>query len=301
MGLCDLNTIRDVLGRHGFHFSKSLGQNFLTAQWVPDRIAAECGADRSNAVMEIGPGMGCLTLELSKRAARVVAVELDRALLPVMAETLTGIENVEVVQGDILKTDISALCAEKFDGMAVHACANLPYYITSPVISALIDCRAFESITVMVQKEVAERICAAAGTSEYSAFSIYVQYHTEPEILFEVPRDCFVPQPKVDSAVLRLVPRKMPAVSPQDEALFFAIIRAAFNQRRKTLANAVLAAFGGRLNKAEIFSLIRSVGLDERVRGERLTLSDFAALSDATAVLLAEKCETAAVSQEMRD
>ncbi len=289
MGLCDLTTIREILGRHGFHFSKSLGQNFLTAQWVPDRIAAECGADISNAVLEIGPGMGCLTLELAKRAGKVVAVELDRALLPVMAETLTGIENVEVVQGDILKMDISALCAEKLDGMPVHACANLPYYITSPVISALIDSKLFESITVMVQKEVAVRICAAPGTPNYSSFSVYVQYYTEPEILFDVPRGCFVPQPKVDSAVLRLKPRETPAVHPKNEALFFAIVRAAFNQRRKTLANAAYPAFQGKLDKAEILGLIRTVGLDERIRGERLTLEAFAMLSDAAWELLAQK------------
>lgn len=291
MKLCDINTIRAILNRHGFHFSKALGQNFLTAQWVPERIAAECGADPSNAVLEIGPGIGCLTQELAKRAGKVVAVELDRALLPVMAETLTGIDNVEIVQGDILKLDIPALCEEKFPEMRVHACANLPYYITSSVISALIESHNFESITVMVQKEVAERVCAAAGTSEYSAFSIFVQYYTEPEILFEVPHDCFVPQPKVDSAVLRLLPRKQPAVTPREERLFFAIVRAAFNQRRKTLANAMAPAFGGRLDKAELLSLIRSVGLEEHIRGERLTLAEFAALSDAASALLAEKGE----------
>lgn len=289
MELCDFNIIREILARHGFRFSKSLGQNFLTAQWVPDRIAAECGADFSNGVLEIGPGIGCLTQELAKRAGKVVAVELDKALFPVMEETLTGFLNIELVHGDILKIDISALCAEKFAGMTVHACANLPYYITSPVIAALIECRAFESITVMVQKEVAERICAPAGTSDYSAFSVFVQYYTEPKILFEVPSNCFVPKPKVDSAVLHLTPRKQPAVTPRDETLFFSVVRAAFNQRRKTLANAVTSAFGGRLDKAEILDLVRTVGLDERVRGERLTLQEFASFSDAAAALLAEK------------
>lgn len=289
MELCDFNTIRDILARHGFHFSKSLGQNFLIAQWVPDRIAAECGAEFSNAVLEIGPGIGCLTQELAKRAGKVVAVELDKALFPVMEETLTGFDNIELIQGDILKIDISAFCAEKFTGMAVHACANLPYYITSPVIAALIESHVFESITIMVQKEVAERICASAGTSDYSAFSIFVQYYTEPEILFEVPSDCFVPKPKVDSAVLRLIPRKQPVVTPRDETLFFSVVRAAFNQRRKTLVNAASAAFGGRLDKAELLDLVRTVGLDERVRGERLTLQEFAAFSDAAAALLAKK------------
>lgn len=289
MGLCDITVIREVLGRHGFHFSKSLGQNFLTAQWVPDRIAAECGADQGTGVLEVGPGMGCLTLELCKRAGKVVAVELDRALLPVMAETLTGCENVEIVQGDILKTDISGLCREKFGDMPVHACANLPYYITSPAISVLLDSGAFESITVMVQKEVAERICAAAGTSEYSAFSVYVQYYAEAEILFDVPRSCFVPQPKVDSAVLRLKPRKAPAVETRDEKLFFAIARAAFNQRRKTLANAVQTAFSGKLDKAEVLELVRSCGFDERIRGERLGLAEFARFANLAAERLEEK------------
>lgn len=291
MGLCDLYTIRDVLGRHGFHFSKSLGQNFLTAQWVPERIAAECGASFDNAVLEVGPGLGCLTCELAKRAGKVAAIELDHALLPVLAETLTELDNVEVVQGDILKTDIAGFCREKFGMMQVHACANLPYYITTPAISALLDSGVFQSITVMVQKEVAERICAVAGTAEYSAFSIYVQYHAQAEILFEVPRDCFVPKPKVDSAVLRLVPQAAPAVETCDEDLFFAIVRAAFNQRRKTLANALASAFHDRLEKAETLDLIRSCGWDERVRGERLRLADFAELTNAVAAVLEEKRE----------
>lgn len=288
MGLCDLDTIRDVLGRHGFHFSKSLGQNFLTAEWAPKRIAEECGASKEDAVLEIGPGLGCLTVELAERAGEVVAVELDRALLPVMAETLTGCKNVEVVQGDVLKMDIAALCREKFGEKPVYACANLPYYITTPAISALLDSGAFQAITVMVQKEVAERICAAAGTSEYSAFSIYVQYHAAAEILFEVPRECFVPQPKVDSAVLQLRPLAAPAVEVCDEKLYFALVRAAFNQRRKTLANALAAAFGGRLDKSRILELIRGCGFDERIRGERLNLSEFAALTNAAAKLLDE-------------
>lgn len=281
MGLCDLNEIRDILGRHGFQFSKSLGQNFLTAQWVPERIAAECGADKDSGVVEIGPGMGCLTAELSKVAQRVVSVELDRALFPVLAETLVDCPNVEVVHGDVLKTDLTVLVQEKLDGLPAHACANLPYYITTPAIATLLDCGAFRSVTVMVQREVAQRVCAQAGTSDYSAFSIYVQYHAQAEILFDVPADCFVPRPKVDSAVLRLVPRDKPAVEVADEKLFFAIVRAAFNQRRKVLSNAAAPAFGGRLDKHALTALITSCGLDERVRGERLTLQNFADLTNA--------------------
>ena len=289
MGLCDIHVIKDVLGRHGFHFSKSLGQNFLTAQWVPERIAAECGADKESCALEVGPGMGCLTNELSKTAGQVVAIELDRALFPVLEETLADCENVEVVHGDVLKTDLAALCREKFGDRKVYACANLPYYITTPAISALLDSGAFSGVTVMVQKEVAQRICAAAGSSDYSAFSIYVQYHAEARILFDVPAGCFVPQPKVDSAVIRLTPRETPAVAVRNEKLFFAIVRAAFNQRRKTLVNAIQPAFGGRLNKDEILSLVTSCGLDVRVRGERLTIAEYGALADAAERLLQSK------------
>ncbi len=289
MGLCDIHVIKDVLGRHGFHFSKSLGQNFLTAQWVPERIAAECGADKESCALEVGPGMGCLTNELSKTAGQVVAIELDRALFPVLEETLADCENVEVVHGDVLKTDLAALCREKFGDRKVYACANLPYYITTPAISALLDSGAFSGVTVMVQKEVAQRICAAAGSSDYSAFSIYVQYHAEARILFDVPAGCFVPQPKVDSAVIRLTPRETPAVAVRNEKLFFAIVRAAFNQRRKTLVNAIQPAFGGRLDKDEILSLVTSCGLDVRVRGERLTIAEYGALADAAERLLQSK------------
>lgn len=289
MGLCDIHVIKDVLGRHGFHFSKSLGQNFLTAQWVPERIAAECGADKESCALEVGPGMGCLTNELSKTAGQVVAIELDRALFPVLEVTLADCENVEVVHGDVLKTDLAALCREKFGDRKVYACANLPYYITTPAISALLDSGAFSGVTVMVQKEVAQRICAAAGSSDYSAFSIYVQYHAEARILFDVPAGCFVPQPKVDSAVIRLTPRETPAVAVRNEKLFFAIVRAAFNQRRKTLVNAIQPAFGGRLDKDEILSLVTSCGLDVRVRGERLTIAEYGALADAAERLLQSK------------
>ena len=291
MELCDINEIRDILGRHGFHFSKSLGQNFLTAAWVPAQIAAECGVDKDSCALEVGPGMGCLTVELSKRAGQVTAIELDRALFPVLEETLASCGNVEVVQGDVLKVDLAALCAEKFGDKPVYACANLPYYITTPAITALLESGAFRAVTVMVQKEVAERICAVPGTPDYSAFSIYVQYRARAEILFDVPADCFVPQPKVDSAVIRLTPLDKPAVEVSDEKLFFAIVRAAFNQRRKTLSNAAVAAFNGRLDKSEVAALIASIGLDPRVRGERLSLGEYARLTDAAAAMMASKAE----------
>lgn len=285
MNLCDIDVIRAVLGRHGFRFSKSLGQNFLTDASVPQRIAAYSGADRVGNVVEIGPGMGCLTAELCRRANKVIAVELDRALLPVLAETLAGFDNCEVVQGDVLALDLAALCREKFGVQGAVACANLPYYITTPAITALLESRVFETITVMVQREVAQRICAQPGTAAYGAFSIYVQYWAQPEILFDVPANCFVPQPKVDSAVLQLTPLAQPAVVVQDEKLFFALVRAAFNMRRKTLVNALVPLLGGRLDKAGIAALLESVGLDARVRGERLSLQEFAALADKVAAL----------------
>lgn len=289
MGLCDIHVIKEVLSKHGFHFSKSLGQNFLTAQWVPERIAAECGVDKNSCALEVGPGMGCLTNELSKQAEKVVAIELDRALFPVLEETLADCSNVEVVHGDVLKTDLSAICKEKFGDKKVYACANLPYYITTPAISALLDSKMFSGITVMVQKEVAKRICAKAGSSDYSAFSIYVQYYADAKILFDVPAGCFVPQPKVDSAVIRLNPLNTPSVSVKNEKLFFAIVRAAFNQRRKTLVNAISPAFGGKLEKTDILSLMKTCNLDERIRGEKLTLEEYAALADAADDLLKSK------------
>ena len=273
MNLCDIETIRAVLGRHGFHFSKSLGQNFLTDESVPRRIAEMSGAAEAGNVVEVGPGMGCLTAELCRRAEQVVAVELDRALLPVLEETLAEFDNFEVVQGDVLALDLAALCREKFRNGRAVACANLPYYITTPAITAL-------------QKEVAQRICAAPGTAAYSAFSIYVQYHAAAEILFDVPADCFVPRPKVDSAVLRLRPLAEPAVRTRDEKLFFALVRAAFNMRRKTLVNALGPVLSSSMGKEEITELVLSVGLDARVRGERLSLEDFARLADAAAARL---------------
>lgn len=286
MGLCDIQDIKAILGRHGFHFSKSLGQNFLTEQWVPDQIAQSCGVDADSCALEVGPGMGCLTVALSARAQKVVSIEIDRALFPVLSETLADCPNTEVVEGDVLKTNLKALCEQKFPGKSVYACANLPYYITSPAIAALLDSGAFAGITVMVQKEVAERICAPAGTGDSSAFSIYIQYRAKAEYLFDVPRDCFVPQPKVDSAVIRLTPLPEPAVKVSDEKLFFDIVHAAFNQRRKTLINAMGSVFGSKLNKEELTKLVTDCGLDARIRGERLTLSDYAKLTDAVSAYL---------------
>ncbi len=280
MDLCNIDDIRTVLGRHGFRFSKSLGQNFLTAAWVPARIADSCGADGESCVLEVGPGIGCLTEQLAQRAQKVCAIELDRDLFPVLEETLAHCDNIEIMHGDVLKCDLAEICREKFGGAPVYACANLPYYITTPAISALLASKAFEAITVMVQKEVAERICAPAGTPAYSAFSIYIEYYADAEILFDVPRDCFVPQPKVDSAVIHLTPRDCPPVPVRDEKLFFSLVKAAFGQRRKTLANALRSALGTELGKDGILQLITDCGFDARIRGEKLSLADFAALTE---------------------
>ena len=278
MDLCDIREIKSLLARHGFHFSKSMGQNFLIQSWVPRDIAAASGAGPGVGVLEIGPGIGPLTDRLAGLADRVAAVELDRSLLPVLAETMAGHDNVEIVPGDILKLDVPALVGEKLAGLTPIVCANLPYNITTPVLTALLEARCFASITVMIQREVARRICAAPGTPDYGAFSIYCQVHAGTELLFDVPPDCFLPAPKVTSSVLRLTPRPLPA-EIEDAAFFFRVVRAAFAQRRKTLLNALGAAFGGQVSKEELAGLLAGCGLPPDVRGERLGIPEFAALA----------------------
>ena len=278
MNLTDYNEIRALLTRHGFRFSKSLGQNFLTAAWVPERIAEEAGLDESTGVVEIGPGVGCLTAELARRAGRVAAIELDKALLPVLKETLRDFDNVSVVPGDAARMDLRALAGEKLPGLRPVVCANLPYNVTSPLLTALIEAGCFETITVMIQREVARRICAGPGSPDYGAFGLFVQWHCGTELLFDVPPSCFVPQPKVTSSVIRLTRREAPPLPVKDEALLMRVIRAAFNQRRKTLVNALSSGLG--LGKDELEAILRDLGLDPRVRGEALDISAFAAVSD---------------------
>ena len=278
MDLCDINQIKALLARHGFRFSKSMGQNFLIENWVPRDIARASGAAPGKGVLEIGPGIGPLTTELSFLADKVVSVELDRSLLPILAETLAGRDNAEIVSGDILKTDIPALVREKFSGLDPIACANLPYNITTPTITALVEAGCFSSITVMIQREVARRICAAPGTPDYGAFSVYCQYHTHAELLFDVPPECFVPAPKVTSSVVRLTPRPAPA-EVDDPDRFFQVVKAAFSQRRKTLLNALSSAFGDKIPKEELLRIILSCGFSADVRGERLGIPEFARLS----------------------
>ena len=280
MDLCDRNTIQSLLSRHGFRFSKSMGQNFLIQGWVPDGLVEGAGVSRENGVLEVGPGIGPLTVRLARAAAKVVAVELDRSLLPVLDETLTGLDNVEVLSGDILKLDIGALVEEKFPGLTPMACANLPYNITTPVLTALIDSGRFSRITVMIQREVARRICAAPGTPDYGAFSVYCQFYTLPELLFDVGPECFVPAPKVTSSVLRMTPRETLPQGVTDARRFFRVVKAAFGQRRKTLLNALSAGLGG-VDKDAIRTAIAACGLPEDIRGERLGIPEFAALTTA--------------------
>ena len=280
MNLCDIETIRAVLGRHGFHFSKSLGQNFLTDESVPRRIAEMSGAAEYGNAIEVGPGMGCLSAELCRRADKVVAVELDRALMPVLAETLADYDNFEVVHGDVLETDLAALCKEKFGDEKAIACANLPYYITTPAITALLESGAFEQVTVMVQKEVAQRICSPAGKGDYGAFSVFCQYYAEPELLFDVPASCFIPQPKVTSAVLKLTMRKEQVCEIKSETMFFKVVRAAFAQRRKTLLNALSSGLS-QFDKPALAAVIEDCGFAPTVRGETLDIPGFAAIANA--------------------
>lgn len=280
MNLTDYRDITALLQRHGFRFSKSMGQNFLTAAWVPQQIAAESGITAADGALEIGPGVGCLTAELAKTAGRVTAIELDERLRGVLGETLADFDNVSVVFADALKADLPAICAETLGERPWKVCANLPYNVTTPLITAFLEAGCFESVTVMIQKEVAQRLCAAPGTGEYGAFSVLVQWYAEPKLLFDVPPHCFVPQPKVTSAVVRMGRRAAPPASVDDEKLFFRTVRAAFAQRRKTLSNALRSAFS-ELDRAAIESAMEETGLPPAVRGETLSIAQFAALSNA--------------------
>lgn len=280
MNLTNIDVIKDLLGRHGFRFSKSMGQNFLTASWVPMDIAASCMADEETAVLEIGAGVGCLTKELSEYAGRVLCIEIDNALRPVLAETMADCDNVEIFFGDAMKQDIRAMLDERFPDMKRVACANLPYNITTPILAMLLESDCFDYITIMIQREVAHRLCAKPATSDYGAFSIFTQWHSEPEILFDVTPDCFIPQPKVTSSVIRLKCRKEPPCEVADVDLFFRLVRASFNQRRKTLVNGLQSALGG-MSKAEIEEMIVAQGLNPKVRGEALGIQEFANIANA--------------------
>ena len=279
MDLCNRRNIEALLARHGFRFSKSKGQNFLIEDWVPRDTAEACGADESIGVLEVGPGIGPLTRELAKRAGKVVSVELDPRLYPVLAETMAGFDNFTLVEGDIMKQDLSALVAEHFDGLRPVLCANLPYNITTPLLTNCVKAGCFTSITVLIQKEVAQRICARPGSAEYGAFSLLMQYYTVPELLFTVPNTCFVPMPKVTSAVIRCITREKPPVSVRSEAMLWRTVKAGFALRRKTLVNSLQTGFS--LSKPELARILNDCGLAADIRGERLALQEYARLSDA--------------------
>lgn len=277
--LSDISTMKEILSRHGFTFSKALGQNFLINPSVCPRMAEMCGVDDESGVLEIGPGIGVLTRELAKRSKKTVAVELDTRLLPVLAETLADYPNASVVHGDVMKLDLHQLIKEEFPGMKVAVCANLPYYITSPVIMKILEEKLpITALTVMVQKEAADRICAKPGTRACGAVSAAVQYYAEPEILFQVSRGSFMPAPNVDSTVIRLNVREQPPVKLSDEAHFFRLIKAAFGQRRKTALNAVSSGMG--LPKAEVAKAMERAGIAPTARAEQMTLEMLADFSN---------------------
>ncbi len=276
MDLCDINDIQALLGRHGFRFSKSLGQNFLIDGRVPRDIAAASGAQPGTGVLEIGPGLGCLTVELAQRADKVCTVELDRDLLPILSETLAEYPNAEVISGDVMGLDIGRLVDERMDGLTPLVCANLPYNITTPVLTKLLECEQFSAITVMIQKEAAQRVCAKPGDKGYGAFSVLCQYYAHVEPLFEVPRECFLPAPKVTSSVVRFTPCPPPA-SIHNKGLFFRVVHGAFGLRRKTLLNALATAFP--LSKETLAECISAAGISPNLRGEQLGIPAFAALT----------------------
>ena len=275
----NIHVMKPLLAEHGFHFSKAKGQNFLIASWVPERIAEDAGVDETAGVLEIGPGIGPLTQQLCLRAGKVCAVELDTRLEPILALTVGEFDNLEIIWDDVLKQDVAALVKEKFAGLRPMACANLPYYITSPILSALLEAECFESVTVMVQKEVAQRIAAKPGSADYSAFTVFCQYYAEPELLFDVPAGCFLPQPKVTSAVIQLKCRKELPWDIADKDVFFRTVRASFAMRRKKLSNGLASGFP-ELGKNGAAEVIAAAGFDANVRGETLGIPEFARLAN---------------------
>jgi len=286
MNLCNINEVKALLSRYGFYFSKSMGQNFLIDSSVPERIAELSGLDESCGVLEIGPGIGSLTVELASRAKKVVAVELDKKLLPLLSETLRSFHNAEVLNMDALTVNYPQIIKEKFEGLRPVVCANIPYNITSPLISVLIESKCFDTITLMIQREVAKRLCAKPSTPDYGSFTIYVNYYAEPEMLFDVPPDSFIPQPKVWSSVVLLKKRVLPPAEIINESLFFKLVKASFEQRRKTLANGIFAAFGDRLTKLEIQTLLEDCGFPANIRGEAISIEGFARISNQINIFL---------------
>lgn len=280
MELSNIGTIKDILGRHGFTFSKSLGQNFLINPSVCPKMAEQSGAKKGVGVIEVGPGIGVLTCQLAERADRVVAIELDKRLLPVLDETLAEYDNIKIINDDILKIDLKKLIETEFSGMEVVLCANLPYYITSPVIMKLLEDRLpINALTVMVQKEAAQRICAEVGSRQSGAVTVAVNYYAKPQILFGVSAGSFMPAPKVDSAVIRLDILKEPCVQVEDEELFFKVVKAAFSQRRKTLPNSLSA--GLQISKLTVTNALNRANVPVNYRAEQLAMEQLAKISNA--------------------
>ena len=279
VNVCDIQVMKPLLAEHGFHFSKAKGQNFLIAPWVPQSIAEEAGVDETAGVLEIGPGIGPLTQQLCLRAKKVCAVELDERLEPILDITVGEFDNLEIIWNDILKLDVPALVAGEFPGLRPMACANLPYYITSPILSALLEADCFDSVTVMVQKEVAQRIAAAPGSADYSAFTVFCQYYAEPNLLFDVPAHCFMPQPKVTSAVIQLNVRKERNWGALDEDIFFRTVKASFAMRRKKLSNGLASGFP-ELGKTGAAEVIEAAGFDANIRGETLSIPEFVRIAN---------------------
>jgi len=273
---------QEIIRKYGFSFKKSLGQNFLIDQNILRKIVGAAELDRSQGALEIGPGIGALTQHLAETAGKVVAVEIDQRLLPILAEVLGSYDNVQVVHGDVLKLDLAELLRERFAGLSgVSVVANLPYYVTTPILMKLLEEKLpLRNIVVMIQKEVAERMAAKPGGKDYGSLSVAVQYYCEPELVCTVPHTVFIPQPNVDSAVIRLAVREEPPVAVRDERLFFRVVQASFAQRRKTIANN-LTAFAGKERREALGPLLAACGIDPVRRGETLTLEEFARLSDA--------------------
>ena len=277
--LSDISVIKSVLSRHGFTFSKALGQNFIINPGVCPRIAEEGGAGEGVGVLEVGAGIGVLTAELAKRASKVVCVELDTRLLPVLDETLGEFDNVKIINGDILKVDLHRILEDEFGNMPVVVCANLPYYITSPVIMRLLESRLrIDSVTVMVQKEAAVRLCADVGSRDSGAVTVAVNYYAEAQKLFDVSRGSFIPSPNVDSAVIRLDILKNPPIEVSDEKFFFSMVKAAFSQRRKTASNGISAGMG--ISKPTVIEAIEAADLSPTVRAEALTMEQLGRLCE---------------------
>ena len=277
--LSDISVIKSVLSRHGFTFSKALGQNFIINPGVCPRIAEEGGAGEGVGVLEVGAGIGVLTAELAKRASKVVCVELDTRLLPVLDETLGEFDNVKIINGDILKVDLHRILEDEFGNMPVVVCANLPYYITSPVIMRLLESRLrIDSVTVMVQKEAAVRLCADVGSRDSGAVTVAVNYYADAQKLFDVSRGSFMPSPNVDSAVIRLDILKNPPIEVSDEKFFFSMVKAAFSQRRKTASNGISAGMG--ISKPTVIEAIEAADLSPTVRAEALTMEQLGRLCE---------------------